>query len=73
MTITLALADAANNCKRQDATAVITLKSGVQYEGKLDREKLDTGTAHMELNHGGWVTLDKDEIAAVEAKPKEHF
>jgi hypothetical protein len=73
VSLNLALADAANNCDREGATAIITLKSGVQYEGKLDREKLDTGTAHMTLTHGGWVTIDKDEIAAVEAKPQEHF
>lgn len=73
MTIGLALADAANNCNREGATAIVTLKSGVQHEGKLDREKLNTGTVHMTLTHGGWVSIDKDEIASVEAKPQEHF
>lgn len=69
MSIQLALADAAKNCSERGATAVITLKgSGIQYEGKLQRETIAAG-AHMELDHGGWVTIDPDEVAAVEAKP----
>lgn len=65
----LALADAARNCTRQGAKATITLCSGVQYTGKLERSAVDNGTAHLQLEHGGWVTIGEDEIAAVESRP----
>lgn len=65
MSINLALADAANNCIRENAKATLTLKgSGVQYTGRLDRSNVgDTAQVHTE--HGGWVTVVIDEIAAV--------
>lgn len=68
MNIELALIDAANNCQRQDALAVVTLKSGVQIEGKLQKSDYSSETAHLVINGGGWATVDKAEIAAVESK-----
>lgn len=69
MSIRLALADAAKNCEECGAMAVVMLKtSGIQYEGKLKRERV-LESQHMELDHGGWVTIDTEEVAAVEAKP----
>lgn len=75
MSIELALADAANNCVREGALVTITLKSGVQYTGKLERVTgSDFGTRHMKIDKpaypgdgGGWVTMLTGEIAAVES------
>lgn len=69
MSINLALVDAANNCVRVHAKAVITLHSGIQYEGELEREKVDMGTVSVNTKKGGWVVIDKEQIAAVESKP----
>jgi hypothetical protein len=70
MSIELALADAATNCAKQGATAVITLRSGVQIEGKLKRNTgADLGTRHLETATGGWATFRVEEIAAVQARP----
>ena len=67
MTIGLALLDAASNCEN-GAVAVITLRgSGVQFEGKLDRQSLPAAV-HLRLDGGGWVTIDREEVAAVESK-----
>lgn len=69
MSIDLALADAARNCEDKGAQARLTLKgSGVQYEGKLKRDRI-IETVIVHLDHGGWVTVARDEIAAVESKP----
>jgi hypothetical protein len=69
MTIELALADASNNCVREDAMATITLRSGVRYTGKLKKRPSDLGsdTRLLELSGGGWVGLRVEEIAAVES------
>lgn len=68
MSILLALADAANNCTREGATAVVTLKSGVQLVGKLQRETgADLGTRHIHIDEG-WATFLSEEVAAVESR-----
>jgi hypothetical protein len=68
MSIGLALADAANNCTREGATALITLKSGVQIIGSLQRQSgADLGTRHVHTATG-WATFLVDEVAAVEAR-----
>lgn len=67
----LVLFDAANNCIRHNAVAVITLKgSGVQYEGKINKGFLVTysDTVTLEQDGGGTVAIDRDDIAAVETK-----
>lgn len=69
MSINLALADAAVNCSKEGATAVITLRSGVQLVGKLERQNTaDLGTRHMRTDSGGWITFATDEVVAVEAR-----
>lgn len=71
MSIDLALADAANNCARQGATAVVTLRSGIQLEGQLERASgADLGTGHLKTG-GGWATFRVEEVAAVEARKRE--
>jgi hypothetical protein len=66
VSIELALVDAATNCNRDGATALLTLRSGAVIVGRLRRGRgvdtvmLDTPT--------GWVTVDVREIVAVEAR-----
>jgi hypothetical protein len=68
MSITLALADAANNCVREGAEAVVTMKSGVQYIGTLKpKSGAALGTYHMEIGQG-WATFLTDEVAGVESR-----
>lgn len=69
----IALLDAATNCARDGAEAILTLHSGVQYQGELERKEVVIGTVQMHLGGGGWVTIDRSQIAAVEARPKELF
>jgi hypothetical protein len=72
--LTLALADAANNCMRDGATATITLNSGVQLVGKLNTQKgVDMGSRHMETEGGGWITFLVSETAAVGVEPRQRF
>lgn len=66
--LSLALADAAANCTRENATATITLKSGVQVSGKLQRPR-PAGEVHLKKDDGGWATILEDEVAAVETTP----
>lgn len=67
--IRLALADAANNCARESATAVVTLRSGVQLEGRLDhKSNADIDTRQIKTKGGGWITFRIEEVAAVESK-----
>lgn len=68
--INLALNDAATNCRRDSAVATITLKSGVQLSGELEKpsEAFST-TAHIKFKDGGWATIDREEIVAVEVHP----
>lgn len=71
MSIALAMADAAFNCERSGAVAIVTLRSGVQLRGNLKRRSgADLGTFHMTFDDGGWATIAEDEIAAVEARPQ---
>jgi hypothetical protein len=70
MSIELALSDAAKNCAEQGATAIVTLRSGAQLEGSLQRDSgADLGTRHFRTSLGGWITFCVEEVAAVEAKP----
>jgi hypothetical protein len=72
--LTLALADAANNCMQQGATATITLKSGVQLVGKLNTQKgVDMGSRHIETEGGGWITFLVSEAASVGVEPRQRF
>lgn len=69
MSIDLAIADAARNCRDSGVVAVVTLKSGVQYEGDLiGRRNTDLDSSNMRLPGGGWVTFLHDEVAAVESR-----
>lgn len=74
MGIELALADAKRNKHQANACCRLTLKgSGVQYDGKIhgdrDHPATQAGTVMLDLNDGGWVTVEVDEIAAVESHP----
>lgn len=76
MSIELALADAANNCKRENAEVTLTLRSGVQFTGQLSgKSGADLGTRHMRFDNGGWATIQVDEIAAVHShrRPRQPF
>lgn len=69
MSLRLSIFDAATNCARDGAVAVVTLRSGVQFEGKLERPgAAEEPTIHMKMDGGGWATIDFDEIAAIESK-----
>ena len=62
----IALADAATNCTRDGATAILTLRSGVQITGKLEKVGgADLGTRHLKTETG-WATIATDEIVGVE-------
>jgi hypothetical protein len=64
--IDIALVDAANNCAREGAKATVTLKSGVQITGRLDRPRNgERGTGHVYTEGGGWATFRIDEVAMV--------
>jgi hypothetical protein len=68
MSIELALADAANNCAREGARALIVLRSGHRIDGKLKQESGgDLGTRHVIKDDGGWATFLVEEVAAVES------
>jgi hypothetical protein len=74
MSIDLALADAANNCERRGAVATITLKSGIEVVGRIERTNanLTMGTVVVHTLTGGWTTVVKDEIAAVGVEPNDN-
>lgn len=65
--INLSLHDAATNCSRDGATAILTLRSGVQLSGKLERPSADPLSAHIKTATG-WITVLVEEIVAVEAR-----
>ncbi len=67
--LAIALLDAASNCQREGATVVLTLRSGREIKGKLERWQPGATTAHVETNDGGWSTVRIDEIAAISAVP----
>jgi hypothetical protein len=72
MSLILALFDAAKNCDREGAGAIITLKSGRQLAGRLKHESGGftaggTGQLHTPSPSDGWITFAVDEVAAVES------
>lgn len=67
--LAIALLDAAKNCALDDATAVLTLRSGRELSGKLEAPPSAARTAHV-THGGGWSTVRISEIAAVTAVPK---
>jgi len=72
--ICLALADAANNCyNNYEARCTLTLRSGKQFTGKLEKDPDGFMTnAHMKNGAGGWVTVDSLEIIAIETFIKDN-
>lgn len=65
MSINIALIDAANNCAARGAKATLTLRSGVQFTGRLRKDNLlDTVVIYPE-GETGWTTVRVGEIAAV--------
>jgi hypothetical protein len=66
--LAIALIDAANNCERDGASAILTLRSGREIGGKLSR-LAGNRTVHVNLSDGGWSTVLVEEIAAVTAIP----
>jgi len=74
MSIELALADAKRNKHQANARCRLTLKgSGVQYDGRIhgerDQPATQAGTVMLDLDDGGWVSVEVGEIAAVESHP----
>ncbi len=68
MSLDLALVDAANNCARDGATAILTLRSGAVVEGRLQQQGgVDLGTRHLRTETG-WATVLVEEIATVEVR-----
>ena len=73
MSIELALADAAKNCRERQlgdpkVLCTITLRSGVQFTGELrTASPADLGTRMMDREGGGWLTFKTDEVVAVES------
>lgn len=66
MSLRLSIHDAATNCTRDGARAEITLKSGVQFDGKLEKPSHSGfDTVHMKTRDSGWATIQFDEVAAV--------
>lgn len=67
--ICLALHDAATNCFNDyDARVTLTLRSGAQFTGKLERDPSGFVTdARLQNDRNGWVMVDTVEIVAVEA------
>lgn len=61
----ISLHDAANNCSRDGAVATLTLRSGIQFTGKLEKPGVNSPTVHMETDGQGWTTIERDELAAV--------
>ena len=69
MRLALALLDAANNCERDGASAILTLRSGREIKGKLSAPA-QPHTAHVALGDGGWATVLVEEIVAVTVTPR---
>lgn len=68
--LAIALLDAATNCEREGAHAVLVLRSGREIRGKLERYQSGATTAHIKARDGGWSTALIEEIAAVTAVPR---
>lgn len=65
----LTLFDAATNCSRDGAVAKLTLRSGAEFEGKLEKPgSASASTAHMKIGGEGWATILIEEIAAVSTR-----
>jgi hypothetical protein len=73
MSLELALADAAKNCRERrlgdpKVLCTITLRNGVQYTGELRTASVaDMNTRMMDLDGGAWVQFLVDEVVAVES------
>lgn len=71
-TMVLALADAAGNCEKHGAVAVLYLRSGAELRGKIDRTHERAfplqRTVHIKNEFGGWATIASNEIIAVEVR-----
>lgn len=69
MSLNLALRDAAKNCAHDGATAVLTLRSGVEVRGRLD-PPTGAGLPETVMVHTmtGWATVIVAEIAVVESR-----
>lgn len=61
----LALVDAATNARSRDAVAVVTLRNGREFRGRLEKPPAGTRTAHLQTDGGGWATVLIGEVAAV--------
>lgn len=62
----ISVIDAANNCVRENAVATVTLRSGVQFTGELEKPtQAESTTVHMKTGREGWSTIDFEEIVAV--------
>lgn len=57
--------DAATNCAQHNGVATLTLRSGVQFEGLLERPAGDT--LHMKIGDG-WATVALAEVVAVSVR-----
>lgn len=68
MSLALAIADARRNCERRGAVVILTLRSGVQFQGRFGSD-IGPADVHIQKPDGGWVTVLTDEIAAVEVVP----
>jgi hypothetical protein len=70
----IALIDAATNCARDGAVAILTIKGGVQITGFLEKPigslYVEGATVHIRPSGSGdaWATVLVSEIAAVEAR-----
>lgn len=71
--IHVALLDAATNCERDSAVAVITTNAGATVEGYLRRPSTGAETVMVETQGGGWATVAVEEIAIVESKRRARF
>lgn len=73
MSIQLALADAAKNCRERKlgdppVYCTITMRgSGTQFTGVLRSGTTNLGTHVLDRKDGGWVVFDPAEVCAVES------
>lgn len=65
----ISLIDAATNCQRDGAIAIVTIRGSAQFTGKLDKpDSADPKSAHIKNLNGGWATILTDEIVAIETR-----
>lgn len=73
MSIELALADAAKNCRERrlgdpKVFCTVTLRNGVQLTGELRAQTAaDLGTRIMDREGGGWLVFETAEVIVVES------